>query len=88
MACCGNKREQFQAQRGAANRPGAPGVRLLPQSAMPLKVVFEYSGQVPMVVIGPISGHRYRFEGAGARVEVDPRDRRSLATTARLRQIV
>jgi hypothetical protein len=51
-------------------------------------VVFEYSGQPPVVVVGPVSGNRYRFTGAGARVEVDPRDRRSLAVTPRLRQIV
>jgi hypothetical protein len=55
---------------------------------MPLRVVFEYSGQVPMIVIGPVSGNRYRFAGAGARTEVDPRDRRSLAGTPRLRQVV
>jgi hypothetical protein len=53
-----------------------------------LKVVFEYSGQPPMVVVGPVSGNRYRFDGSGARVEVDPRDRRSLAVTPRLRQVV
>jgi hypothetical protein len=51
-------------------------------------VIFEYGGQTPVVVVGPVSGNRYRFAGAGARVEVDPRDRRSLAVTPRLRQIV
>ncbi len=39
-----------------------------------------------MTVIGPISGIRYRFEGPGARLEVDPRDRRSLAAVPNLRQ--
>ena len=87
MACCGNKRVQFQAQRGAVSQAGPPRGRPLPQPAMPVRVVFEYSGQAPLIVIGPVSGKRYRFEGAGVRVEVDPRDRRSLVAIPRLRQV-
>jgi len=88
MSCCGSKRAEFQVQRTPDSRQGAPAGRPFPRSAPPLKVVFEYSGQPPVVVVGPVSGNRYRFAGAGARVEVDPRDRRSLAVTPRLRQIV
>ena len=88
MACCGNKREQFQMQRAPDNRLGGPGGRPFPHSAMPPKVVFEYVGRIPVVVMGPVSGNRYRFEGAGARVEVDPRDRRSLAAAPNLRQVM
>jgi hypothetical protein len=88
MSCCGNKRANLQAQSALGNRLGAPGGRPFPQSAMPVRVVFEYVGGVPIGVIGPVSGNRYRFQGAGARVEVDPRDRRSLAATPGLRQVV
>jgi hypothetical protein len=88
MSCCGNKREQFQVQRAADSRQGRPADRPFPRAAPALKVVFEYNGQPPIVVVGPVSGNRYRFDASGARVEVDPRDRRSLAVTPRLRQVV
>lgn len=88
MSCCGSKRAEFQAQHAPVNRQGRPADRPFPRSAPPLKVVFEYSGQPPVVVLGPVSGNRYRFDRAGARVEVDPRDRRSLAVTPKLRQVV
>ena len=88
MSCCGHKREQLQIPRTPDSLPGRPLGRPFPRAAPPQKVVFEYSGQPPMVVVGPVSGNRYRFDGSGARVEVDPRDRRSLAVTPRLRQIV
>jgi hypothetical protein len=67
---------------------GRPTGRPFPRAAPPPKVVFEYSGQPPVVVVGPVSGNRYRFDRSGARVEVDPRDRRSLVVTPRLRQVV
>ena len=88
MSCCGSKRAEVQAQRTPDSRQGKPLERPFPRSAPPLKVVFEYSGQPPVVVVGPVSGIRYRFGGTGARLEVDPRDRRSLAVTPRLRQVV
>ena len=88
MSCCGNKRAEFQAQPRTDSWQGKPAERPFPRAAPPLKVMFEYSGQPPVVVVGPVSGNRYRFSGAGARVEVDPRDRRSLTVTPGLRQIV
>jgi hypothetical protein len=54
---------------------------------MPVKVVLEYSGRAPLIVTGPVSGRRYRFEGPGARQDIDPRDRRSLTTLPHLRQL-
>ena len=48
--------------------------------------MFQYSGATAMVAIGPVSGKRYRFDGPGARVEVDPRDRRFLSNVPNLRQ--
>lgn len=88
MSCCGNKRAEFLPPQTLDNRQGSPADRPFPRAAPPTRVVFEYSGQPSIIVVGPVSGRRYRFDGAGSRVEVDPRDRRSLAVTPRLRQVV
>jgi hypothetical protein len=39
-----------------------------------------------MIMIGPVSGKVYRFDGPGACLEVDPRDRMSLAAVPNLRR--
>jgi hypothetical protein len=53
-------------------------------SALP-EVVMEYTGGKALSVVGPVTGNRYRFEHPGARVGVDARDRRALATIPALR---
>jgi len=50
-------------------------------------VAFQYTGTTTLTAIGPLSGRRYHFGGPNAVVEVDPRDRVSLATVPNLRQI-
>ena len=50
------------------------------------KVVFEYTGNTAMAVIGAVSRMRYTFIKPGARVQVDARDRASLAAVPHLRQ--
>ena len=50
------------------------------------KVVFEYTGKTAMAVIGAVSRLRYTFIKPGAKVEVDARDRASLAAIPHLRQ--
>ena len=87
MSCCGNKREQFLAAGAAISRRDGPAGRPPGYAAPPARVLFEYSGRAPLIVIGPVSGRRYRFDGHGSRIEVDPRDRRSVAVTPGLRQI-
>ena len=82
MPCCGNMRQQLQ---GAMSPP-----RPEPKSGHPavqFTITFEYTGQTGLTVIGPVSGRRYRFDGPGAQVVVDPRDRPSLVTMPKLRQI-
>jgi hypothetical protein len=88
MSCCGNKRAEFQISQALDNRnnrtrpqPSQPTVR------PPAKVFFEYSGQVPVRVVGAVSGNHYRFSGPGARLEIDARDRRSLAAIPKFRQV-
>jgi len=48
---------------------------------------FEYTGRSALMVMGGETGLRYRFEGPGARVAVDPRDKPFLATIRNLKQV-
>jgi hypothetical protein len=40
-----------------------------------------------MTVVGPLTGQRYRFDGHGARVLIDPRDAQSMATVPHVRRV-
>jgi hypothetical protein len=51
------------------------------------KVAFEYTGNTAMAVIGAVSRLRYTFIKPGAKVDVDVRDRASLAAVPHLRQV-
>jgi hypothetical protein len=51
------------------------------------RVFFEYVGPTALTVIGPVTGKSYRFARRGARLEVDLKDRRSIAAVPSLRQI-
>jgi hypothetical protein len=51
------------------------------------KIVFEYTGNTAMAVIGAVSRLRYTFIKPGSRVEVDARDRTSLAAVPHLRHV-
>ncbi len=72
----------------------------VPQADSPLKVGnaeqsvvdqqgarFQYIGKTAMTAIGLISGRQYRFGSPGAILQVDPRDRASLAAVPNLRQV-
>ncbi len=85
MSCCGKMREQFRSQSYGTNTSGPPARPHLQAAPLP-RVSFQYTGPTTMVAIGAVSGRRYLFHGPGACVEVDPRDRRSLAGIPRLRQ--
>jgi len=73
MSCCGRMRTERQTILAPAWSPAA--------------VLFEYVGRTGLTVIGPGTRTSYRFDGPGARVLVDGRDRRSLAAVPTLRQI-
>jgi hypothetical protein len=51
------------------------------------RVFFQYVGRTGLTVVGPVTGRRYRFDRPGARLEVDLKDRSSLAAVPHLRQI-
>jgi len=54
----------------------------------PARAVFTYVGEGSgMTVIGPATGIRYVFHGAGAKVEVDARDSSMLALLRHLQQV-
>jgi hypothetical protein len=87
MACCGKGREQL---RGTSPQPQAfsPGSSAMPPPpARRFVACFEYVGRTALTVLGPVTGKRYRFDGPGARVVVDLRDRPSLAAVPHLREI-
>lgn len=82
MSCCGQARQLLGAIL-TAPRSAEPN-----DKARRTIVEFEYVGASALTVIGPASGRRYRFEGPGARLVIDPRDRPGLARVSRLRQIM
>ena len=88
MPCCGNQRATLQTPIRTNYNPG-PSDKNREQSGRVLRdrVFFKYLGQTGMTVIGPRSGKRYRFDATGSIVEVDPRDRPSLAGLAQLREV-
>lgn len=86
--CCGNRRVQF--------RPGIPSfppsdLARVAGPAMPSArssgPTFQYTGGTGLTVVGSATGRQYRFPGPGSQIEVDPRDRASLATINLLRQV-
>ena len=59
-----------------------------PALPVPCKAHFQYAGNgSSLSVTGPVTGVRYLFDGPGAIVEVDDRDRVLLASNRQLRQV-
>jgi hypothetical protein len=58
-----------------------------PAAATIHRIVFEYVGKTGMTVVGPSTGNRYRFDRAGARAVIDPRDHAAVAAVPHLRQV-
>jgi hypothetical protein len=58
-----------------------------PRRSFTTEIVFEYTGHAPARIQGPASGQVYRFDGPGARVRVDARDRPGLAALPTLRWV-
>ena len=92
MPCCGQRRSalirritpirQYSSVPATNLRPGQPQIRLRPSV-----VAFQYTGTTTLTAVGPLSQRRYHFAGPGAVVEVDPRDRASLASVSNLQQV-
>ena len=84
--CCGNNRAAARAAVMAqATRPAAA---VFAAAAPSMSVImFEYLGNSPAAIRGPVSGQVYRFAHAGQRLPVDARDRPGLAAMAALRWV-
>jgi hypothetical protein len=86
MPCCGQQKTEFrtagqssQAYKPTTNTPSRPAYRYA--------VYFEYVGNTGLTVFGSATNKKYRFDQRGSRVEVDPRDRPSLAQVPNLREV-
>jgi hypothetical protein len=58
-----------------------------PQLVSDPQIYFQYVGATRLTLIGPRSGKRYRFDGPGAVVAIDPIDKRALAGVSIVRQV-
>jgi hypothetical protein len=89
MSCCGRQISNFappaNVHRSAS--PHASGFPAPPQ-ARQSHVYFEYAGQTGLTVTGPVSGRRYRFDGPGARVPVEPVDKPAMERVPHLRRVL
>src|SRR5258708_485922 len=96
MSCCGRKREEQRMPTGstshAEHMQTVSAVRAVyppPSRVMERRprVIFEYTGRTAMAVIGGTTRLRYTFIKPGARVEVDERDRVSMASVPNLKLV-
>ncbi len=89
MACCGQRRQQMRSPAipvRQTNNPAKPA-GFVRSSVQKQGSTFQYVGKKAITAVSPMSGRQYRFGYPGAIVQVDPRDRASLAAIPNLRQI-
>lgn len=88
MPCCGKKRSQASQTTQTHSVPESArraSLQNFPEHAS--QAYFQYLGKTGLTVLGPRTRTRYRFEGPGAVVAVDPRDRCALTAVSILRQV-
>ena len=74
MSCCGSRRQQFWTTPPASAAQSMP---VNPAGLAPVQrpgSAFIFEGLATVMIIGSVTGKRYHFAHAGARVAVDPRD--------------
>jgi len=85
MPCCGQQKSDFGfSSQGVQTRKSTNN------SVRPVRrysIYFEYVGNTGLTVFGSATNKKYRFDRTGSRVEVDPRDRPSLAKVPNLREV-
>lgn len=77
MPCCGGNRAAIRAEY-------EPAAEITKREGF---TRFEYSGPEAIVVVGPATGARYRFERRGSRVAVHRSDAASLAMVRGLKEV-
>ncbi len=84
--CCGSPRPKMTsgAQRLTRVLAPPPAPRASAPAARP---VFAYVGETALTVVSPMTRKTYRFEGPGARLEVDIADRAWIAFIPHLRRV-
>lgn len=85
--CCGKGRRQFRASAQAQPAAESQATGNYREPRRYSQAYFQYLGRRGIIVQGPVSGRRYRFDGHGIVTAVDPRDQRALATVRLLRQV-
>ena len=89
--CCGKSKTTFGW--GIASQPQGRPIATRPALKAPIAPMqpsgstMKYIGRTALTVVGPATGVRYRFEGPGALVPVDARDRASLLQVPGLRLV-
>jgi hypothetical protein len=84
MNCCGQARAKETLDAKERARVAAAVADRKPVYG---GVSFEYIGRTSLIVNGPATGTRYRFETPGARVQVDGRDSVAMAAIRVLRRV-
>jgi hypothetical protein len=74
MSCCGSRRQQFWATPQASAAQARPSIPAGFAPAQRTGSSFIFEGLATVMVIGSVTGRRYHFAHAGARLAVDPRD--------------
>lgn len=89
MACCGKHRQEIRATLELVREKRPPRSGPVPRTTRRrvTGAYFEYLGKTGLTVLGPLSRKRYRFNGNGAVVLVDPRDAASLDAVPGLRRL-
>ena len=74
MSCCGSRRQQFWAVSQGSAAQSRPAIPPGPAPVQQPARAFIFEGLATVMIIGSVTGRRYHFPHAGARVAVDPRD--------------
>jgi hypothetical protein len=74
MSCCGSRRQQFWTTPQASAAQSRPTIPAGLASVQQPGRAFIFEGLATVMIIGSVTGRRYHFAHAGARVAVDQRD--------------
>lgn len=91
MGCCNEKRARWSKFAGPAPSTASASTGTIGAMTreVPLTrtVVFEYTGETAMSVLGPITRTRYRFRSTGDRVGIDYRDASYVSGVPNVRRV-